>query len=268
MKIVTLNIQGGFKIVQLCQEIKEKLVPFDILCLQEVCESKKIKNHAVRIAKFLGKNYSSKSFLPIDFKVKKMGNAFVFNQKAVKVLSPQGFKLPLFSPGLFWKLLTKRFCLDCDRLCQTALFQTHQGSKIRIANFHLGFVGGTATRKKQIQFVIKALSGLKKIDRELVLGDFNTIGVFRKRFSELDLLSRIGFKEVSGDIAWTASPSNPDPAWRETYWLMRLLKPFNRFLRQKTDHIFTKGKFPESECTVLFFSASDHRAVVFQSNLD
>jgi len=268
MKIITFNIQGGFKIDELCGEIKEKLVPFDILCLQEVCESKKIKNHAQQIAKSIGEDYSSKSFLPIDFKVKRMGNAFVFNQKTVKVLSSQGFNFPLFSPGLFWKLLTRCFCLDCDRLCQTALFQTHQGSKIRISNFHLGFVGATAVRKKQIQFAIRTLSGLKKSDRELILGDFNTIGVFRKRFSELSLFFRAGFREASKDIAWTASPSNPDPAWRETYRLMRLLKPFNRLFRQKTDHIFTKGKFLRPECTVLSFSTSDHRAVIFQSTLD
>lgn len=79
--MATLNIQGGFKIDELCLEVKEKVAPFDLLCLQEVCQSEKIQNHANQIAKSLGRHYSSVSFLPVDFKIKQMGNAFVYNRK-------------------------------------------------------------------------------------------------------------------------------------------------------------------------------------------
>lgn len=267
MKIITLNIQGGFKIDQLCLEIKEKLHPFDILCLQEVCESERIKNHAQQIAKSLGGNYSSQSFLPIDFKVKRMGNAFVFNRKVLQLLYSHDFTLvlPILNP--FWKLLTSCFHLSCDRICQTAFFQTNQGLKIKVSNFHLDFVGGTRARKRQIKFALKVLSDLKGSDLELILGDFNTIGVLRRSFPELNLFLKKRFREVSKNITWTASPSNPDPAWRETYRLMRFLKPLGRLLRQKMDYIFAKGEFVEPECMALTLSSSDHRAVVFEFEL-
>lgn len=266
MKIITLNIQGGFKIDQVCEEIKEKIAPFDILCLQEVCESKKIKNHAQQIAEFLGSNYTSESFLPIDFKVKKMGNTFVFNKNALKLTNSFSFSLPSFELNLFWRVLTKVFT-PCERLCFTGLFETREGIKIRISNLHLEFAGGSPVRKKQIQFVLKTLSSLERQELEIILGDFNTSGFLRKVFPELAPLREKGFANISQKISWTLSPSNPDPAWRSTYQLMRLLRPFHLFLRQKMDHIFAKGNLNNPRCSALNLSSVDHRAIILNFTL-
>jgi len=261
MKIITLNIQGGFKIDQVCQEVKEKIAPFDILCLQEVCESKKIKNHAQQIVKSLGGNYDSISFLPIDFKIKKMGNAFVFNKDTLKLIDSFGFSLPSFKLNFFWRILDNRFKINCDRLCFTGLFQTKKGSKVRVSNLHLD-AGNTSIKKKQVQFVLKTLSNVEQTPLEFILGDFNTVSFVKKDFPEFDLLLKKGFKNLSKNISWTASPSNPDPAWKSTYQLILLLRPFHFLLRQKMDHIFTKGKLNQPKCLVLDLSSTDHRAII------
>lgn len=264
MKIATLNIQGGFKINHVCQETKEKLAPFDLLCLQEVCESQKITNHAQQIARFLGKNYASKSFLPIDFKVKNMGNAFIFNKKTLKLLNSHGFTLPKPTLDLIWKILDNRLKLVCDRPCFVGFFQDKKGNKIRVANIHLDSAGGTVTRKKQIEFLLKILATFEKTSLDFILGDFNTVHFLRKKFSELNLIKNRNFKDLTENIVWTASPSNPDPAWKESYFLMSLLQPFSFFFRKKMDYIFGKGKIAKPQVSKVNFISTDHQAIVLE----
>src|SRR4030042_2767142 len=261
MKIVTLNIQGGFKIDQLCQEIKEKIGSFDLLCLQEVCESPKIKNHAKEIAESLGKNYTSKSFLPINFKVKNMGNAFVFNKKVLNLQDSLGLVLPSFRTNLSWRLIGKIFP-SCDRLCHIGFFKTKQGKTIKVSNFHLEFIGGATIRKKQVRFFLKNSLNLDEPDLEFVLGDFNTVDFSKKPYPELKSLEKKGFIELSKKIVWTSSPSNPDPAWKRPYPLLKIIKIFSPLLRIKTDYIFSKDKLKQTQCSVLNLSSTDHRAVI------
>src|SRR4030043_251646 len=267
MKIITLNIQGGFKINQVCQETKEKFAPLDLLCLQEVCESQEITNHAQQIAESLGRNYASKSFLPIDFKVKSMGNAFVFNKKSLNLLDSHCFTLPGPILNFPWKILNHQLKLTCDRLCFTGLFQTKKGLKIRVSNVHLDSAGGTPTRKRQIKFILKILATFEKTRLEFILGDFNTFNLTNKSFSELNLIQKKGFKDLTKNIPWTASPSNPDPAWKESYFLMRSLKPFSFLFRKKMDYIFGKGKIINPPSLAISFNSTDHQAIVIEFNI-
>ncbi|HUV42786.1 MAG TPA: hypothetical protein VMY36_02650 [Patescibacteria group bacterium] len=266
MKIITFNIQGGFKIDQVCREVEEKIGFFDLLCLQEVCESPKIKNHAQQIAEFLGKDYASKSFLPIDFKIKNMGNAFVFNKKVLRLIDSFGLVLPSFKPNLSWRSIGKIFP-PCDRLCHIGFFKTKQGKIIKVSNFHLEFIGGSTTRKKQVDFFLKNSLNPDKPDLEFILGDFNTTGSSKKASAELKLLEKKGFVELSKKITWTSSPSNPDPAWKKPYQLLRIAKIFSPLLRTKTDYIFSKGEPRQAQCSAINFSSTDHRAVILNFSL-
>jgi len=261
MKIITLNIQGGFKINQVCQEIKEKLAPLDLLCLQEVCESQEITNHAQQIAEFLGKDYASKSFLPIDFKIKNMGNAFVFNKKVLKLIDSLGLVLPSFKPSLSWRFVGKIFP-PCDRLCHIGFFKTKQGKTIKISNFHLEFIGGSAIRKKQVHFFFKNSLNLDRSDLEFALGDFNTVGFSKKSSPELKSLEKGGFIELSKKITWTSSPSSPDPAWKRPYQFLRIAKTFSPLFRMKTDYIFSKERPKQAQCSAVNLFSTDHRAVI------
>jgi endonuclease/exonuclease/phosphatase family metal-dependent hydrolase len=262
MKIATLNIQGGYKINQLCRELKEKLATADLLCLQEVCESKKIKNHAGQIAKSLGKKYTFESFLPVDFKIKKMGNAFVYHQKTLKLLSSQGLVLPCPNINGLSQAVAKRLSLSCDRVCHTGLFQIKNEAKMIVFNLHLDSFGGTKIRRSQLQAVLKFLKGQPKAQLKIILGDFNTTGLRQKKFPELSLLKNSRFKELSKKVHWTASPNHPDPNWRATYPFFKLIRPLHPFLRQKMDYIFAKGEIANFDCRVINIVASDHQAVI------
>lgn len=258
LKIATLNIQGGYKIGQLAKEVKNKLAPLDLLCLQEVCAGPDIPNHAEQIAKILGKDYQAAFFLPIDFGIKRMGNGFVFRKSTLRLVKVINLPLASFVDRNRTGRFFEKGFLSCRRLAHIGTFANKSGS-FQTANVHLDFFGGSKVRQKQVEEVLAKFDpGLPAI----ITGDFNTIGIIRRQFYELNWLRKQGFAEVSQKIRWTASPAHPDPNWKITYPFFKLIRPLHARLHQKNDYIFTKRFSKKSSCRAIGITASDHHAVV------
>lgn len=267
MKIVTLNIQGGHHLEGICREIKDKLIPFDILCLQEVCQPKQGISQADSIARSLGRQYQAFSFLPIDFGKKNMGNAFIINTHRIKYLESENNTLPKPELKKMWLATNIRRCMVSIRVCQIGSFQTKKGTRIRITNLHLTPAGGQSAKLKQINKIIEIIKKNGDSQLDFILGDFNTLNKFRKSPSELKPLFDMGYKELTHNIKWTLSASSPNPDWKATYPFFVMLKPFQRILRFKTDFVFTKERLKQAKCKAVDIVHSDHRAVITKINI-
>lgn len=185
-------------------------------------------------------------------------------EKTFKLLEESGFTLPCVVRHKLWERIIGYFSLECDRICHLGLFESKKGQKFKIANLHLDSMGKSKIRRKQLKFVLKTLANFPKTDLELIIGDFNTVGILKKEFPELEILKNKKFTELTEEINWTASPSNPDPNWKATHPFFLLVKPFHPLLRQKMDYVFGKGKIKNPRCQVIDIASSDHRALVLE----
>lgn len=258
MKIETLNIQGGWKIDEINQEILDKLVPFDLLSLQEVKKVDGI-DHADIILSGLGRGYKAIKWHPTTFakdKYGRMGNAIFYNTD-FNLVSQKFIKIPDYEPNIFWKVMRFYF-IPIQRLALSAVFKK-DSHLIRITNVHLEYSGGQKVRHKQIEYLLGILEK-ESVNTDIVLGDFNTLGVIDKRMPELGVFFENGFKLASKSIKFTAGADSPDPNWFATSWI-QFAKKLGFDLRQNLDHVLVKGEV-ETKCKKVKINSSDHDAVV------
>jgi len=114
------------------------------------------------------------------------------------------------------------------------------GKPVRISNIHIDCHGHFSQRAKQLTSLTAYLKSLTPVDREIICGDFNTIGI--------EILSRNQEKKIRAILG---------PGFVNAY---PYLTPTSNFL-QRLDYIFVKNIQVHS-AEVLRLKGSDHFPLV------
>lgn len=259
LKLVTYNIECGLQDEQLRKNIKSfKDQGINVFCLQEV---RKLQNEPFIGDKFLrdlGPKWKSEYFLVPEFGGIGLALCIIWNSDILNLAGADKIPLPEFLSLNFWErafikavlghvqknnwfalfgsqvnpIMLKRGALVCD-------FDLGS-SKLRILTAHLDWAGGLRQRLSQIKYITDYLSTRPKVEREIVCGDFNTLGMFfsfKKRSEQVRKFLPADFYDTLAEPKTTAR------------------------LFQRLDYIFQKG-FKKFDAKVMPVKGSDHKPII------
>lgn len=236
--IVTYNIFDGRNAEQVISNIF-KLIQngADIICLQEVRQVYKDIEFSKQLRERLPKYFEARYFLEDDMRWFDYGLGILWNTQVFSDANFQQFSLPKQPHLTLWnKLFYWVLGLEPKIIKRGALVGTFNlgSSNIRITNLHLDFQGGDTHRNAQIQVLMDYIATQPQVEREIICGDFNTLGVFGKQSKITSLQNQLGnrFQSV-------------------------IQKPYSSAIIQQLDYIFVKGLTVET-AKILHLKGSDH----------
>lgn len=233
LKIATYNIHHGLKLEKIIDNIKQLSKDgVDIFCLQEMRESFKNTSVLNTCIKVLGNGWEYETFLePGSYN---FGLCILYKIDVLKIKKTEKLVLPKI-PKTNIRVMVKRIRKTIDRGALIGIFEVN-GKLLRISNVHLDCHGQFVQRGRQIQALVEHLEVDSSFNKEIICGDFNTIGAEAlSQKQEKKILDILG----SGFV--NAYPRNT-PTFR---------------LLQRLDYIFVKNiKVNKSE--VLKLKGSDH----------
>lgn len=240
--VATYNIFDGRNTNTIIDNILELIQSgASVICLQEVRLSFRDVEFTKILASHLPKHFSAKYFLESNANWFDYGLGILWDTTILS--SPVFYQLRLPEQGhlTFWnKLFYWMLGLTPKIIKRGALIGTFRIGKkqIRITNLHLDFQGGNNHRASQLKSLTDYLASQTHVDYEIISGDFNSLGLFKKREKILTLESRLGdkFKSV-------------------------LTHPYNSAIIQQLDYIFTKN-LEVRKTKILKLKGSDHNPLL------
>lgn len=259
LKLVTYNIRVGLQEKKLVETVgKLAQQGAQVFCLQEL---PKIDGEDFIGNLFLGSLGQSwrGEFSPLPgTRSYHLGLGIIWNSNFLEFLGSQTVLLPKFEQPKLWELFWHKIAHAYTETGSwwRSFFRVHEpfeatqraalictfkygGELLRVTVLHLDWYGSLAQRSRQIQHLGEVLAGQPPVDKEVICGDFNTLGMFIK------------FKKRSGEIQSVLPPGFIDTLKnpRRTGW------PF-----QRLDYIFAKG-FKNYQGKVNYLRGSDHKPV-------
>lgn len=244
--IITYNIFDGRNAEKLINNILSLIQNgADIICLQEVRQAYKDIEFSKLLRESLPKHFEVRYFLENDMRWFDYGLGILWNTQVFSNANFQQFSLPKQPHLTFWnKLFYWLLGLEPKIIKRGALIGTfmsrwapsrHSGQdSLRITNLHLDFQGGDAHRAAQIKALMNHMATQPKVEREIICGDFNTLGLFSKQNKIASLQNQLGNKFQSV-----------------------IQKPYNSAIIQQLDYIFVKGLTVET-AEISHLKGSDH----------
>lgn len=220
--IVTYNIFDGRNTDKIINNILELIQGgASLICLQEVRQSYRNIEFAKLLAERLPKRFNAQYFLEDDDNWFDYGLGILWDTSVLS--SPTFHQLPLprqdhltlWNKLFYWSLGLEPKIIKRGALVAT--FTLGQ-EKIRIINLHLDFQGGNNHRANQLKSLTDYLAPEAPVDYEIICGDFNSLGIFKKKEKIMSLEKQLGngFKST-------------------------LTTPYNSALIQQLDYIFVKN---------------------------
>ncbi|MDE2399538.1 MAG: hypothetical protein KGL67_00795 [Patescibacteria group bacterium] len=238
LKIATYNIKHGLKLAKIIENMQELSASgVMVFCLQEMRESNKKEPSVLGAClKALGEGWEHETFLEphsINF-----GLCFIWRADVLKVKKLEKLVLPKI-PKFNIRVIAKKIKKIIDRGALIGTFEMN-GKLIRISNIHLDCHGQFAQRERQLKALVDYLKSNSSIDKEIICGDFNTIG--------MEALSKKQEKKILDILG--PNFINAHPRSTPTFHLL-----------QRLDYIFVKNiKVKKAE--VLKLKGSDHRPII------
>lgn len=236
--LVTYNIFDGRNTEKIISNILELIQNgTSVICLQEVRQVYRNVAFTKLLAERLPKHYSAKYFLEGDARWFDYGLGMLWDTSLLSLQSFHQLSLPEQGHLTFWnKLFYWMLGLEPKIIKRGALIGTYifKHKEIRITNLHLDFQGGISHRAHQLKSLTDYLASQVHVDHEVICGDFNTLGLFKKQEKILTLEKRLGdgFRSV-------------------------MRQAYNSQVVQQLDYIFTKN-LTVGKVGLLKLSGSDH----------
>jgi endonuclease/exonuclease/phosphatase family metal-dependent hydrolase len=229
-----------------------------VICLQEIVHYDRSIFILDTLQKVLGSDWREISNLGKEKNNKGMGNSILWNEKKIKLETMQKIFLPkskfLSIHELLFSLIAGGVLVPFQRRSVIGTFRL-RGKRIRITNLHLDHNGGLYNRQKQLEYVLNCIRKDKKVDGEVICGDFNILDI-RKNSEEYELQKRIigsDFQDVTSNIAWTADIGNTK--FKYGSFVNLLIRYIH--IRRKLDFIWVKN-MKSIKSKTLPLNASDH----------
>lgn len=173
IKIVTYNIHHGLQLKRIVENItKLSKDGVNIFCLQEVREFNKKSSVLLELSRALGDGWKYEVFLePNNYN---FGLCVFWKSSIFKVKKVERIILPRI-PKYNIRVMVKGIRQTIDRGVLVVTFRT-KGKLIRISNVHLDCHGQFIQRERQVKYLVHHLKSRVPIKKEIICGDFNTIG--------------------------------------------------------------------------------------------
>jgi endonuclease/exonuclease/phosphatase family metal-dependent hydrolase len=256
LKLVTYNIHYGRDEKSLLASIAEMAkLQTDIFCFQEVRRSGNNPFIGDKILATLGPNWQAEFFLqPGIIPSTALGLCVIWKSSVLELKGVEKLYLPLLQKLSWWDIIFQKFArANIELGTWLKIFSgaskpeisqrgaiicdfDFQGLPVRVCNAHLDYAGGMKHRLRQIRYIRDQLISKPQIPREIICGDFNTIGPLWKA------------KKVAKKIL-----QKLDNKFLDT---MSVISP-TLVLFQRCDYILQKG-FIRAEAKVLRKRGSDH----------
>lgn len=237
IKIATYNIHHGIQLEKIRENIKKLSKDgVHIFCLQEVREFSGKTSVLDVCLEALGTGWEHKKFIePNSYN---FGLCFIWKKSVLKNKKIEKLTLPKI-PKFNIRIIVKRIRKPIDRGALIGTFKINN-KLIRISNVHLDCAGQFIQRERQLRALMRHLKADAGLKKEIICGDFNTIGV--------EALSKKQEKKIL-DI-FGSGFKNAHPKSTPTFHLL-----------QRLDYIFVKNiKIKKS--AVLKMKGSDHFPIV------
>ena len=244
LKIVTYNIHHGLRVKEVAANLKKLAAEeVTVFCLQELFELEGQPSVLEILLAALGDGWKSETFLePGTFN---MGVGILWKADVIEPLTIERLLLPRLSKFNVYETILERGIIRWvnEPPQRAALIGTFKlnGRLLRITNVHLDCHGHFSQRAKQLTYLAAHLKSLPSVDREIICGDFNTIG--------LEVLSKNQEKKIRGLLG---------PEFINAY---PYATPTFNNLAQRLDYIFVKN-MKVREAKVLKLKGSDHFPLV------
>ena len=232
-KIATYNIHHGLKLSKVIDNIerlsKDGVV---IFCLQEIREFTGEVNAVANILRSLGRGWDYETFIEPDSY--NFGLCVIWKKDNIKLKKIEKIVLPRI-PSSNIRVMVKKIKKPLDRGVLILDFKINK-ELVRISNVHLDCHGQFIHRERQLRSLVKHLKDLKLPAKEIICGDFNTIGAEAiSKKQEKKILDILGKNFV-----------NAHPKGTPTFRLL-----------QRLDYIFVKN-IKVNGAKVLRLKGSDH----------
>ena len=237
LKIATYNIHHGLNLEKVIDNIKKlSKDEVSIFCLQEMRELSKKILVLDACKKALGKGWEYETFLEPDSY--NFGLCVFWKSNIIKLKKIEKIILPKI-PKSNIRVMVKKIKKPIDRGALIGIFEIN-GKIIRISNVHLDCHGQFIQRERQLRALISHLDFDYSPTKEIICGDFNTIGA--------EALSQKQEKKIL-DI-FGPGFVNAHPKRTPTFHFL-----------QRLDYIFVKN-IKVSKAEVLKLKGSDHFPLV------
>ncbi len=242
LQMVSYNIQNGIHAEQIANTIyKLARSGVHLFCLQEVRKIGDSPFIGDLIKNSLDSNWKAYYYLSDGQEEFDYGVAFLWNPTILRmhhidrIALPKREKLSIIE-SLIEKILINR-TVPVSRGAIIGTF-TYERKNIRVTNVHLDWQGGPNHRLDQLKYVQSIINKKQKSTYEIVVGDFNTVGLslsFRKNEQAI--------KNVLGNDFSSA--------------FSQLLPTTNTFFPQRLDYVFVKN-LGVTDLKILPYPGSDH----------
>jgi len=260
IRLATYNIHYGREEKILLASIVEMATQgVDIFCFQEVRKSGNNPFIGDKILAVLGPNWQAEYFLqPKNITYTALGLCIMWETSVLELKSVEKLYLPLLQKLSWWDYVFQKFAranielgtwlkmfsgASKPEISQRGALVCNfyfQGLPLGVCNAHLDYAGGMKHRLKQIQYIWSRLKGKPQVSREIICGDFNTIGPLWKAKK---VATRI-LQELDNKFLDTMSVISP-----------------TLVLFQRCDYVLQKG-FTGAESKVLRIKGSDHKPLM------
>jgi endonuclease/exonuclease/phosphatase family metal-dependent hydrolase len=213
LTIVTYNIHHGSK----PEAITKNLLYLaangaDVFCLQEL-RKEDGKNFLLDdFLKKLGPNWKAEYIVKPGSN--DLGLCTIWDGQKLQALTFEPLLLPklkkLYFYELAWEKIRKEYPRPVQRAVLIGDFNLN-GQRLRITNVHLDWQGGSKQRMLQLSHFYSHVKSKEKVEREIMCGDFNTIGFYR--FHKRGLTK---IKKIVGDEFTNKPPKKPTTTYLET----------------------------------------------------
>lgn len=258
IRIATWNLGYGIDLPEIISSIQKdrSFADLDFFMLQEASVHYQ-KEDAAIIAQQLGEHYTHFQVTAQTFKGIPQANALIWNTQKITVDNMEALEMPPFHSGSRLHAPFKKI-RDTERtlamFLKKSILQRRislviegkiYGHTFRLYVVHFDLIG-LASRKKQMDFLLKDSEEKKKADIEIIAGDVNTFRYLK--FPTWSGMSNIaedaGFKDLSADIQWT---------FRDKHFPQKFPS------KHKLDAIFIRAQIPfHYVCRSVDMPGSDH----------
>lgn len=267
LKLVSYNIQNGIYADNIARNIGHlKENGAEIFCVQE---ARKIESYFIgdRLEQELGDKWQGEYSLGTDNPRIDLGLGILWNSAKLQLQELERVPLPkLKNLSLIERQVTST-PKPPQRGAIVAIFNVN-GDHLRVTNVHLDWQGGVTQRMAQMQYLVSYLKQKPAIAREIICGDFNTIGrqnSARRQQEQIQRLLGGNFTEVFPDLEYTSDGVSIDPK-RGFSKVQRLLVRLGIRFHQRLDYIYVKG-LDAANAKMEKVNGSDHYPLVVTLNL-
>lgn len=199
LKIVTYNIHHGLKAEAITGNILDLAAKgVGVFCLQEIRKNEGEEFLLEALQKNLGPKWKADHFIKPGSN--DLGLCILWDGSILKAEGFETILLPKLPKLYFYERALEKIQRQYPRPVQRAALMgkfTLDGQLLRIINVHLDWQGGAKQRALQLKALHAYLATKPSVEKEILCGDFNTIGFYRfykRRFKKVSAIVGQHFK--------------------------------------------------------------------------